>query len=82
MNGPVIDTVLTPEMHVTRGATGAPWEALPQIVWGLQLSELLLTLCNSTLAQGTNPIWVSLALSSVNPESACQLWPVGCEKAE
>lgn len=74
VNGLVIDTVLTPEMHVLRGATGAPWAALPQIVWGLQLSELLLTLCNSTRAQGANPVCVSLALSSRNPEWLEATW--------
>lgn len=73
VNGPVIDTVLTPEMPATRGSTGAPWAALPQIVWRLQLSESLLTVCNFTLAQGANPICVSLALSSLNQENACQL---------
>lgn len=73
VNGPVIDTVLTPEMPATRGSTGAPWAALLQIVWRLQLSESLLTVCNFTLAQGANPICVSLALSSLNRENACQL---------
>lgn len=65
VNGPVIDTVLTPETHVTRGAPGAPWAAPPQIVWSLQPSELLLTLCNSTLAQ---------ELTSFVSHWPCHLW--------
>lgn len=80
VNGPVIDTVLTPETHVTRGAPGASWAAPPQIVWSLQPSELLLTLCNSTLAQELTSfvshwpchLWVQRTTAS--------FWQENCEK--